>query len=102
MSSVFGILIAPLCGWILDYKVNRGLYKVYFLCNFILLFFFCQGYSQKMLNLSIIQTITWLMTLILCIVCMFRSIGAAIAAIVIFIFSRTMLVTGCQAVIAIT
>jgi hypothetical protein len=55
-----------------------------------------------MLNLSIIQTTTWLMTLILCIVCMFRSIAAPIAAIVIFIFSRTMLVTGCQAVIAIT
>jgi len=99
MSAVFGIFIAPLCGWILDYKINRGLYKVNFLCNFILLF---KGYSQKMLNLSIIQTTTWLMTLILCIVCMFRSIGAAIAAIVIFIFSRTMLVTGCQAVIAIT
>jgi len=33
---------------------------------------------------------------------MFRSIAAAIAAIVIFVFSRTMLVAGCQAVIAAT
>jgi hypothetical protein len=55
-----------------------------------------------MLNLSILQTMTWIMTIMLCIVCMFRSIRAAIAAILIFLFSRTMLVAGCQAVIAKT
>ncbi|CAF3906861.1 unnamed protein product [Rotaria sordida] len=80
MSAILSIFIAPICGLIIDYKAD-------------------QGRSQRMLNISILQTITWLATIILCIVCMFRSIAAPIAAILIFLFSRTMLVAGCQAVI---
>lgn len=59
----------------------------------------CQGHLQRLLNLSILQTLTWIVTIILCIVCMFRTVAAAVTAIFIFIFSRTMLVSGCQAVI---
>ncbi|CAF3935698.1 unnamed protein product [Rotaria sp. Silwood2] len=83
MSTILSILIAPICGLIIDYKADRG-------------------HSQRMLNVSIVQTTTWLATIILCIVCMFRSIAAPIAAILIFLFSRTMLVAGCQAVITTT
>ncbi|CAF4738530.1 unnamed protein product [Rotaria sp. Silwood1] len=83
MSAILCIFIAPICGLIIDYKAARG-------------------YSQRILNISILQTISWLATIILCIVCMFRSIAAPIVAIVIFIFSRTMLVAGCQAVITRT
>jgi hypothetical protein len=53
-----------------------------------------------MLNISILQTITWISSVALCIVCMFQSIGAAIAALVILIFSRPILVAGSQALIA--
>mgnify|MGYP006973168200 FL=1 len=80
MSTLLAIFIAPLCGLVIDYKAIRG-------------------YSQRMLNLSIIQTVTWLITLLLCVVCMLQSIGAAITAICIFLISRTTLITGCQAVI---
>ncbi|UJR36913.1 hypothetical protein I4U23_029626 [Adineta vaga] len=81
MSAVLCIFIAPICGFILDYKVNRG-------------------YTQRILNISIIQTTTWVASLAVCIICMLRSIAAALVAILVFIFTRTMLITGCQAVIA--
>lgn len=54
---------------------------------------------QRLLNLSILQTLTWIVTIVLCVVCMFQTVTAALTAIFIFIFSRTMLVSGCQAVI---
>ena len=53
-----------------------------------------------MLNISILQTLNWLSSIALCIVCMFQSINAAIIALVILLFSRTILVAGSQAVIA--
>jgi hypothetical protein len=61
---------------------------------------FCSGYTQKMLNISILQTLTWIGAIALCTVCMFQSITAAMTAIVILLFSRTMLVAGSQALIA--
>lgn len=75
--------------------------EVWLTCFFLwyLVYEYSKGYSQRILNISILQTLTWLATIILCIVCMFRSIAAALAAIFIFIFSRTMLISGCQAVI---
>ncbi|CAF3834952.1 unnamed protein product [Adineta steineri] len=83
MSAVLSIFIAPICGFILDFKANRGK-------------------SQQILNISIVQTITWVAAIILCIICMLRSVTAALTAIAIFLVSRTMLVTGCQAVICTT
>ncbi|CAF1579403.1 unnamed protein product [Rotaria magnacalcarata] len=80
MSAVLSIFISPIFGFMIDYKVQRG-------------------YSQRLLNVSMVQTLTWLGSIALCIVCMFRTIAAPILAICIFVFSRTMLVTGCQAVI---
>jgi hypothetical protein len=53
-----------------------------------------------MLNISILQTLTWIASVALCIVCMFQSIGAALTSVVILIFSRPMLVAGSQALIA--
>ena len=52
-----------------------------------------------MFNISILQTLTWIGAIVLCIVCMFQSIPAAMMAIVILLFSRTMLVAGSQALI---
>ncbi|CAF3301702.1 unnamed protein product [Rotaria socialis] len=80
MSTVLSIFISPIFGFMIDYKVQRG-------------------YSQRLLNVSVLQTLTWLGSIALCIVCMFRTIAAPIVAICIFVFSRTMLVTGCQSVI---
>ena len=96
MSALLGLFIAPVCGLLIDFRADHGRKE------FLLLpmdYSNCQGHSQRLLNLSILQTFTWIATISLCIVCMFRSIAAAIAAIFIFIFSRTMLVSGCQAVI---
>jgi hypothetical protein len=53
-----------------------------------------------MLNISILQTITWISSMVLCFVCIFESIDAVIAALVILIFSRPILVAGSQALIA--
>ncbi|CAF0810788.1 unnamed protein product [Adineta ricciae] len=83
MSTILCIVIAPICGIILDYKAS-------------------QGYVRKIFNISIVQTTTWLASIVLCIICMLRSTTAALVAILVFVFSRTMLVTGCQAVIAIS
>jgi hypothetical protein len=58
------------------------------------------GHTQKMLNISILQTVTWIFSVALCIVCMFQSIVAALTALVILLFSRTILIAGCQALIA--
>ncbi|CAF1235332.1 unnamed protein product [Rotaria sordida] len=81
MIAVFGIIVAPLCGFIVDYKAYRG-------------------YTQKMFNISILQTLTWIGSVALCITCMFQSIFAAIIALIILTFSRTILVAGSQALIA--
>jgi hypothetical protein len=53
-----------------------------------------------MLNISILQTISWISCVALCIVCMFQSILAALSAIIILLFSRPILVAGSQALIA--
>lgn len=95
MSAVFGIVFAPICGLILDYKAYRGslnkLTRLY--VSFLL------GHTQKMLNISILQTLTWISSAALCIVCMFLSLTAAIIALIIFTFSRPILVGGSQALI---
>jgi hypothetical protein len=96
MSAVFGIIIAPMCGFIVDFKASRGLLKSLF--NSFKFFF--QGYTQKMLNISILQTLTWIGSVALCIVCMFQSIAAAVTTLFIVLFSRTLLVAGSQALIA--
>jgi len=53
-----------------------------------------------MLNISILQTLTWIGSIALCIVCMFQSVAAAMTALIILIVSRTTLVAGSQALIA--
>lgn len=70
-----------------------------FLIKFIL-YYYLSGHTQKMLNISILQTITWISSIALCIVCMFQSMAAAISALVILSFSRPILVAGSQALIA--
>lgn len=58
------------------------------------------GYTQKMLNISILQTLTWISSVALCIVCMFQTLTAAIVALIIFTFARPILVAGSQALVA--
>ncbi|CAF3464812.1 unnamed protein product [Rotaria socialis] len=81
MLAGFGIFIAPLCGFIVDFRAHRG-------------------YTQKMFNISILQTITWIGCVSLCMVCMQQSITAAPIALFILIISRVLLVAGSQALIA--
>lgn len=59
-----------------------------------------QGHAQKMWNISVLQTLTWLASIALCVVCMMRTIAFALTALGILIFSRTMLVAGSQALVA--
>ncbi|CAF1004096.1 unnamed protein product [Rotaria magnacalcarata] len=81
MLAGLGIFIAPLCGFIVDFKAYRG-------------------YPQKMFNISILQTITWIGCVSLCVVCLQQSITAAQIALFILIISRVILVAGSQALIA--
>jgi preprotein translocase subunit SecY len=53
-----------------------------------------------MLNIFILQTVTWIGSVALCIVCMFPSILAVLIGLVILLITRTMLIAGSQALIA--
>ncbi len=84
---VFLLIIKPILVCRVSFFLNQ--YKFSF-----------QGHTQKMLNISILQTLTWIASVALCIVCMFQSITAALTSLIILIFSRPMLVAGSQALIA--
>lgn len=104
MSSLSGIIFAPFSGFIVDYKVYHGLLNImlilFLIDLFVLCLFITQGFTQKILNISILQTFTWLSSVALCFVCMFESIYAAIGALIILLFSRPILVAGSQALVA--
>ncbi len=96
MSGAFGILIAPLCGFILDYKVDQS-WLNFFLKSF--LHYCLPGHIRKKLNISILQMIIWICSMLLCLVCLFHTKGSVITALVILTLLRPILVAGSQALI---
>ncbi|CAF1537077.1 unnamed protein product, partial [Rotaria sordida] len=69
--------------------------------SFLLGFKADKSKKQKLLNISIIQTISWLINIVACIVCMFAQKSMIIPALVINCFARATIVGGSQAVVAI-
>jgi hypothetical protein len=65
-------------------------------------FFFASylGKKQKLLNISLMQTISWLINIVACIVCMFVDKSMIIPALVINFIARATIVGGSQAVVA--
>jgi hypothetical protein len=98
MDSLVGIFVGPICGIIVDYKAERGIYFIILSITFFLYLFL--GYAQKIFNVSILQTLTWIIHVFLCIVCMFHSIIAALMGLASLALSRAMIIPGSQAVVA--
>ncbi|CAF2769945.1 unnamed protein product [Rotaria sp. Silwood2] len=81
LSTVSAILICPLNGFLLGYKANKSK-------------------KQKLFNISLMQTISWLINIVACIVCMFAQKSMIIPALIINCFARATIVGGSQAVVA--
>ncbi|CAF1222983.1 unnamed protein product [Rotaria sordida] len=81
LSTISAILICPVNGFLLGFKADKSK-------------------KQKLLNISIMQTISWLINIVACIVCMFAQKSMIIPALVINCFARATIVGGSQAVVA--
>ncbi|CAF1376982.1 unnamed protein product [Rotaria sordida] len=80
LSTVSAILIYPSNGFLLGFKADKGK-------------------KQKLFNLSLMQTVSWLINIVACIVCMFAQTNMIISALVINYFARATIVDGSQAVV---
>ncbi len=81
VSTISAILICPINGYLLGFKAHKS-------------------EKQKLLNVSIVETISWLFNLILCIICMFPTSKILIPLLILNCLSRSTIVAGCQAVIS--
>ncbi|CAF3709331.1 unnamed protein product [Rotaria sordida] len=81
LSTISAILICPLNGFLLGFKADKSK-------------------KQKLLNISLMQTISWLINIVSCIVCMFAQKSMIIPALIINCFARATIVGGSQAVVA--
>ncbi|CAF0855764.1 unnamed protein product [Didymodactylos carnosus] len=81
LVSIFAILICPFNGFMLGFRADRS-------------------HKQKLLNISLMQTISWILSIILCIICLFVNIRFVIPALVLRCLARATIVSGGQAVIA--
>ena len=95
LSSIFSLLIAPICGYMIEYQAYRGEKFPRHTANRSI----CSGFTQKIFNLCLLQTFTWLLAMVLCLLSMFQSLITALAAMTVLILCRTMLVSSCQAAI---
>ncbi|CAF2651537.1 unnamed protein product [Rotaria sp. Silwood2] len=81
LSTVSAILICPVNGFLLGFKADKSK-------------------KQKLFNISVMQTISWLINIVACIVCMFAQTSMIIPALIINCFARATIVGGSQAVVA--
>ncbi|CAF1305896.1 unnamed protein product [Rotaria sordida] len=81
VSTLFSIIICPINGFLLGFKADKSK-------------------KQKLLNISLVQTISWLLNVTLCIIPMFLSPNIIIPLLIINCLSRATIVAGCQAVIS--
>ncbi|UJR19500.1 hypothetical protein I4U23_022629 [Adineta vaga] len=80
MSTIAAIVICPINGYLLGFRADRS-------------------EKQKLLNISVVQTIAWLFNIALCLIVMFPSSSMIVPVIIINCFARSTLLGGCQAVI---
>ncbi|CAF1624090.1 unnamed protein product [Rotaria sordida] len=68
LSTISAILICSLNGFLLEFKADKSK-------------------KQKLLNISLMQTISWLINIVTCIICMFVQKGMIISALIINCFA---------------
>ncbi|CAF1117414.1 unnamed protein product [Adineta steineri] len=81
LSTISAIIICPLNGFLLGFKADKNK-------------------KQKLFNISLMQTISWIINVLACIVCMFPKKSMIIPALVINCIARATIVSGSQAVVA--
>ncbi|CAF0883502.1 unnamed protein product [Rotaria sordida] len=81
LSTIAAIFICPLNGFLLGFKADKSK-------------------RNKLFNISLMQTIAWLLNIVACIVCMFVRTSVIIPALVINCIGRATIVGGSQAVVA--
>lgn len=97
MSTLAALGICPLHGFLLGFRADRSKilkYSTVWLNKIVL------DRKQKLLNISIAQTVSWILNIVSCIVCMFSTTNVIIPALVINCLARSTIVAGSQAVVA--
>ena len=95
ISTICAIVICPINGYFLGFKADQS--KFYFQIEDFKLNF--EDKKRKLLNISIVQTICWLLNVILCILCMILSSKIIILIIIFNCLSRSTIVGGCQSLL---
>ncbi|UJR13126.1 hypothetical protein I4U23_000150 [Adineta vaga] len=81
MASLSQIILCPIVGFLLAFRSE-------------------QNQKQKLLNAAIIQTLAWILNIIICIICMFVKSSVIIPALIFNYIGRSVIVAGSQAVIS--
>ncbi|CAF1363219.1 unnamed protein product [Adineta steineri] len=81
ISTISAIIICPINGYLLSYKSDKNK-------------------KQKLLNIFLVETISWLLNIILCIICIFASSKFLILILILNCLSRSTIVAACQSVIS--
>ncbi len=101
LSTVAAMIICPLSGFLLGFKADKSKMFNFVIFNLkICIIFNNLGKKQKLFNISLMQTISWIINIVACIVCMFPRESMIIPALVINFIARATIVGGSQAVIA--
>lgn len=82
-----------------DFELNEVSEGEVFLLNGSFVTHVCSGQKQKLLNISLVETISWVFNVVLCIMVMFPSSSMIVPVIVINCFARSTIIGGCQAVV---
>ncbi|CAF1294440.1 unnamed protein product, partial [Adineta steineri] len=81
ISTISAIIICPINGYLLGYKSDKNK-------------------KQKLLNIFLVETISWLLNIVLCIICIFASSKFLILILILNCLSRSTIVAACQSVIS--
>ncbi|CAF3896288.1 unnamed protein product [Rotaria magnacalcarata] len=81
LSTISAIIICPLHGFLLGFNADKSK-------------------KNKLFNISLMQTISWLLNIVTCVVCMFPQTSMIIPALVMNCIGRATIVGGSQAVVA--
>ncbi|CAF0951989.1 unnamed protein product [Adineta ricciae] len=81
MASLSQIILCPMVGLFLAFRAE-------------------QSPKQKLLNAAIVQTLAWILNILLCIICMFVNSAVIVPALVFNYIARSVIVAGSQAVIS--
>ncbi|CAF0950773.1 unnamed protein product [Rotaria sp. Silwood1] len=81
MASLSQIFLCPIVGFLLTFRADKSS-------------------KQKILNAAIAQTCSWILNIIICIICMFVKTTAIVPALVFNYIGRSAIIAGSQAVVA--